>query len=115
MKKSKFHVFSPAIIILLITAMVACDVNQTKDTNQNKKKESMQMDWKKNANIYEVNIRQYTDEGTIKAFQKHLPRLKEMGVDILWLMPVFPVGELNRKGWKVHFCIRCQCCLIYTR
>lgn len=96
MKKLKFRVFSPAVIILLIIAMVACNVNETKDTN--KKKESMQMDWNKNANIYEVNIRQYTDEGTIKAFQKHLPRLKEMGVDILWLMPVFPVGELNRKG-----------------
>lgn len=77
---------------------MACNSNQTKNTNHNKKTELMQTDWTKNANIYEVNIRQFTDEGTIKAFQKHLPRLKEMGVDILWLMPVFPVGELNRKG-----------------
>ena len=59
---------------------------------------SKHIDWSKNANIYEVNIRQYTEEGTIKAFQAHLPRLKKMGVDILWLMPVFPIGELNRKG-----------------
>jgi glycosidase len=54
--------------------------------------------WSHNANIYEVNIRQYTQEGTFKAFAKHLPRLKAMGVDILWLMPVQPIGEKNRKG-----------------
>ena len=54
--------------------------------------------WTRNANIYEVNIRQYTPEGTINAFTKHMPRLKEMGVDILWVMPVFPISEKNRKG-----------------
>ncbi len=48
--------------------------------------------------IYEVNIRQYTPEGTFAAFEKHLPRLKQMGVDILWLMPIYPIGEKNRKG-----------------
>lgn len=55
-------------------------------------------DWCKNATIYEVNIRQYTSEGTFKAFESHLPRLKKMGVDILWLMPIHPIGEKNRKG-----------------
>lgn len=55
-------------------------------------------EWTKNATIYEVNIRQFTPEGTFVAFQKHLPRLKEMGVDILLLMPIHPIGELNRKG-----------------
>lgn len=54
--------------------------------------------WAKNANIYEVNIRQYTPEGTFKAFQRHLPRLKKMGIDILWLMPINPIGIKNRKG-----------------
>lgn len=56
--------------------------------------------WTKKAVIYEVNIRQYTPEGTFKAFEAHLPRLKSMGVDILWLMPVHPIGVLNRKGGK---------------
>ena len=51
-----------------------------------------------NSVIYEVNVRQYTDEGTFEAFQKHLPRLKKLGVDILWLMPIQPISELNRKG-----------------
>jgi glycosidase len=54
--------------------------------------------WARNANIYEVNIRQFTPEGTISAFEKHLPRLKKMGVKILWLMPVQPIGAKNRKG-----------------
>ena len=54
--------------------------------------------WSRNANIYEVNIRQYTPEGTFKAFEQHLPRLKELGVDILWLMPIHPIGEEKRKG-----------------
>ncbi|MCB0515063.1 MAG: alpha-amylase family glycosyl hydrolase [Chitinophagales bacterium] len=54
--------------------------------------------WAENANIYEVNIRQYTPEGTFKAFQQHLPRLKAMGVDILWLMPIHPIGVEKRKG-----------------
>jgi cyclomaltodextrinase / maltogenic alpha-amylase / neopullulanase len=54
--------------------------------------------WSKNANIYEVNVRQYTPEGTFSAFGKHLPELKKLGVDILWLMPINPIGVLNRKG-----------------
>ncbi len=52
----------------------------------------------KSTNIYEVNVRQYTPEGTFKAFAKHLPRLKEMGVKTLWFMPIQPIGSINRKG-----------------
>ena len=52
----------------------------------------------RHASIYEVNIRQYTPEGTFKAFEKSLPRLQEMGVDIIWIMPIYPIGQLNRKG-----------------
>jgi len=55
-------------------------------------------DWSSRATIYEVNIRQYTPEGTLKAFEAELPRLQRMGVDILWLMPVNPLGVKNRKG-----------------
>lgn len=66
--------------------------------SKNKRKEFQHALWTKNANIYEVNIRQYTQEGTLSAFKKHLPRLKEMGVDILWFMPIQPIGEKNRKG-----------------
>ncbi len=55
-------------------------------------------EWSKNSVIYEVNIRQYTPEGTFAAFTKELPRIKSLGVDILWIMPVQPIGILNRKG-----------------
>ncbi len=54
--------------------------------------------WSYTTNIYEVNIRQYTHEGTFKAFKKHLPRLKDMGVEILWFMPVTPISKKDRKG-----------------
>ena len=54
--------------------------------------------WSRSANIYEVNVRQYTPEGTLNAFAAHLPRLQQMGVDILWLMPIHPIGKLKRKG-----------------
>lgn len=55
-------------------------------------------EWVYNATIYEVNTRQFTPEGTFNAFAAHLPRLKELGVGILWLMPVQPIGEKDRKG-----------------
>ncbi len=55
-------------------------------------------EWVKFSNIYEVNVRQYTPEGTFQAFKKHLPRLKEMGVEILWLMPITPISKLVRQG-----------------
>lgn len=55
-------------------------------------------EWTKNAVMYEVNVRQYTEEGTFKAFQEHLDRLDRMGVDILWFMPIHPIGVKNRKG-----------------
>jgi alpha-amylase len=55
-------------------------------------------EWTKSAVIYEVNIRQYTPQGTFAAFTTQLPRLKALGVDILWIMPVQPIGKLNRKG-----------------
>lgn len=55
-------------------------------------------EWVKNATLYELNIRQFSQEGTFKEVEKHLPRLKKMGIDIIWLMPVHPIGITNRKG-----------------
>ncbi len=55
-------------------------------------------DWAKDAVIYQINTRQFTPEGTFVAAQKELPRLKALGVDILWLMPIHPIGKENRKG-----------------
>lgn len=55
-------------------------------------------EWSRNAVIYEVNLRQFTPEGTIEAFRAHIPRLRELGVDILWIMPIHPISEDGRKG-----------------
>lgn len=55
-------------------------------------------DWTKNASIYQINTRQFTAEGTFRAAAQQLPRLKELGVNILWLMPIHPIGEIKRKG-----------------
>jgi glycosidase len=57
-----------------------------------------QVNWANTASIYEVNIRQYTVEGTFKAFEKHLPRINEMGIDVIWLMPITPISQVNKKG-----------------
>ncbi len=53
--------------------------------------------WSNQSNIYEVNLRQYSESSSMKEFEKHLPRLKEMGVEILWFMPITPIGIAERK------------------
>lgn len=55
-------------------------------------------EWSKNATIYEVNVRQHTPEGNFAALERDLSRLDSLGVDILWLMPIHPIGQVNRKG-----------------
>jgi glycosidase len=55
-------------------------------------------EWSKNATMYELNVRQFSKEGTFNAIIPELPRLKKMGVDIIWLMPIHPIGVKNRKG-----------------
>lgn len=54
--------------------------------------------WGNGTNIYEVNVRQYTKEGSLEAFTRHIPRLHDMGVEILWLMPVTPISLEKRQG-----------------
>jgi glycosidase len=54
--------------------------------------------WSRQAAIYELNLRQFSADGTLKAAMAELPRLKALGVDIVWLMPLQPIGAKNRKG-----------------
>lgn len=54
--------------------------------------------WSYDAVIYEMNIRQLTEEGTFNAATRHLHFLKNVGIDAIWLMPIYPIGEANRKG-----------------
>ncbi len=55
-------------------------------------------EWSRDAVIYQLNTRQFTADGTFASAQEHLPRLAEMGVDIIWLMPIHPIGLEKRKG-----------------
>jgi alpha-amylase len=56
------------------------------------------VEWVSDSNIYEVNLRQYTREGSFRAFALHLPRLRDMGVEILWFMPITPISKTGRLG-----------------
>lgn len=62
------------------------------------KKAPVHPEWTYDSVVYEVNIRQFSPEGTFKAVEAQLPRLKDLGVDVLWLMPMYQIGEVERKG-----------------
>lgn len=80
--------------------IAAVSLGMASCTTQNIKKDMTDLpkDWKHTTNIYEVNVRQYTKEGTFNAFAKEMPRLKAMGVKTLWFMPVTPIAQQNKKG-----------------
>ena len=63
-----------------------------------KKTPSVHPDWTYDSVMYEVNIRQFSPEGTFAGVEAQLPRLKDLGVDILWLMPMYEIGTEGRKG-----------------
>lgn len=56
------------------------------------------VEWIQTANLYEVNTRQYTPEGTFNAFKEHIPRLSKMGINVLWFMPINPISHKLRQG-----------------
>ncbi len=85
------------LFILIILTIAGCSIAGKKKELKPFVSDVVHADWSKNAVIYEVNIRQFTPEGTFNAFAEHLPRLKQLGVDILWLMPINPIGVKNRK------------------
>ncbi|MBU0561878.1 MAG: alpha-amylase, partial [Bacteroidetes bacterium] len=75
----------------------ACD-NEKVDQSKQKLQLVTHPEWSYNKTIYEVNIRQFSDEGNFSGFKPHLDRLQSLGVGIIWLMPIHPIGNLNRKG-----------------
>ena len=81
------------LIRISLTTIIICLISVSISAQQFKPP-----DWSYNKAIYEVNVRQYSEEGTFKSFEKYLPRLKELGADILWFMPINPIGVKNRKG-----------------
>lgn len=88
-------------LVFFALLLVGCQNNKPDSADLEKSQVSVVPDITEklpSATIYEVNIRQYTPEGDFAAFERHIPRLKELGVDILWFMPIFPISETKRKG-----------------
>lgn len=76
------------ILALALVALAGCT----------KKTETIHTPWAYDATIYELNTRQFTPEGTFAAAEAELPTLKALGVDIIWIMPIQPIGKITRKG-----------------
>lgn len=62
------------------------------------KNNSPHAEWSYSAVLYEMNVRQLTEEGTLKAAEQKLEGLKDLGIDAIWLMPIYPIGMEGRKG-----------------
>ncbi len=91
------------LLLFLFAILIAGCAPERQRESEKKAEEAMEEkpsheSWSENATIYEVNIRQYSPEGSFTAFTKEMPRLEKMGVKILWIMPINPIGEVNRKG-----------------
>lgn len=109
------------IIFIIALSLISCTKNNSVNTVSKEQKESTtnestantsetkkatvkevstrkMPDWADKAIIYEVNVRQYTKDGTFNAFAEHLPRLKEMGINTLWFMPIYPIAQEKRLG-----------------
>lgn len=91
-------------IVLIIVLFIVCIACKTEKKEVAKVETEIQdiapvsPDMMENAVIYEANIRQYSPEGTFAEFTKDIPQLKELGVKVIWLMPVFPISETKRKA-----------------
>jgi alpha-amylase len=104
MKYMRCHV----VTIVALTFLIGCTSSKNSAGKPEKAQTAAQKsnggaatghpEWAAQSNIYEVNLRQYTKEGSIRAFEASLPRLRKMGVEILWFMPITPISVTDRKG-----------------
>lgn len=88
-------------LTLIIIAFFSCKQEVTKIKQDKISQVSDEM--METAVIYEANIRQYSPEGTFKAFTKDIPELKKLGVKIIWLMPINPISKVKRKATDGSF------------
>jgi glycosidase len=84
--------------LLCLAALISAPALAEPDYTPRPAVEITNAEWTRDAVLYQLNTRQFTAEGTFVAAQSHLPRLADMGVDIIWLMPIHPIGEVSRKG-----------------
>lgn len=97
-----------AVIALALVGLIFRNMYLTHQEEEQKKAEAIAPiyeekplstpDWVKNAVIYQVNVRQFTPEGTFNAFAEHIDRIADLGVDIVWFMPIYPLCETNQKA-----------------
>lgn len=94
--KKNTRITSMSVYVLAIIIAIAPEISFSQIKSKDAAS-SVHPAWSKQSNIYEVNLRQYTASSSIKDFEKSLPRLKKMGVEILWFMPINPIGIEERK------------------
>src|SRR5690606_21654538 len=87
------------LCLTLLLAMASCKKQETVIVNEEIiSLQPYTPEAVENAVIYEVNIRQYSNEGTLTAFAKDIPELKKLGVKVLWIMPIQPISMTKRKA-----------------
>ena len=82
------------LLLALVSTLFSCGLEQSAVQATNPR----MPDWAADAVIYEVNVRQFSEAGTFAAVKSQLPRLRDLGVEVLWLMPIQPISVINRKG-----------------
>ncbi len=83
--------------VMMLSALISCK-QEPKQEDTTAEIAAFSPEVEENGVIYEANIRQYSPEGTFNEFTKDIPKLKELGVKVIWLMPVFPISETKRKA-----------------
>jgi 1,4-alpha-glucan branching enzyme len=91
------RVLNLSLFVILIVIAISCTPKSDTPGSDNVSGFN-HPEWSKDMVVYELNVRQYTEEGTFSAIEPHILRLKSLGVDVIWFMPIHPIGEVNRKG-----------------
>ena len=92
-------------LVFIALTLLSCKKEEKKEIQSNNDAQvasatinPVSKDMMETAVIYEANIRQYSSEGSFDAFTKDIPQLRDLGVKVIWLMPIFPISETKRKA-----------------
>lgn len=77
------------LLMALLSGVTACS---------NKSVATSEKHIPENRVIYEVFVRNFSPEGNLKGVEAQIPRLKDLGVDVVWLMPIYELGDTGRWG-----------------